>query len=198
MRNLNQQVWNIIQQEPETLKGLRKSVINVRALAKHYINAYKLRASLDAVISSIRRFDLTKDEAAEQTVMDKLKGASISTKNRISCVTLRKEHRIKSRKDCKLVIGSTKMKIFGPTGSIKNLGILDEHLVGRTDNLSEISVKMREDISQTKGVLAKVTNEIFSNDINIEDIVVCQPEFLIYLKTENLGKAHDILLQLVE
>jgi len=196
--NLNQQIWKIIQSEPETLKGLRKGVINVRALAKYYLNAHKFNASLDAVISSIRRFDMSKNEEAEQSIMNKLKGASVSTKNQISCVTLKKEHEIKNRHNCKVVIGSNNMKIFGPASTIDRLDAKEKHLIGRSDDLAEISIRMREDIRTTKGVLARVTNEIFSHGINIEDIVVCQPEFLIYLKTEKLGRAHDILLQLIE
>jgi hypothetical protein len=200
MRNLNQQIWKIIQGEPETLKGLRKGVINVRALAKHYLSAYKLRASLDAVISSIRRFDLSKGEEAEQSIMNKLKGASIFTKNHVSALTLKREYKLKEPHKCKMVMGSTKIKVFGPRETIKAIekDVKSTQIVEKNEGLSEISIKMSKDIRETKGILARVTNEIFSHDINIEDIVVCQPEFLIYLKTENLSRAHDILLQLIE
>lgn len=195
--NLNQQVWRIIQQEPEIRRGLSKGVINIRALAKHYIRAYSLDASLDAVISSIRRFDLSSSEEAEMSIMGKLKGASISTKNQITRITLKGEQEI-PRTGCKIVVGSNRTKIFGPKEIIEKLYFEEKQVKDKSEDLAEISIRMKEDIGKTKGVLAKVTNEIYSNDINIEDIVVCQPEFLIYLKTENLAKAHQILLQLVQ
>ncbi|MBT7928627.1 hypothetical protein HN682_01735, partial [Candidatus Peregrinibacteria bacterium] len=57
MTNINQTVWRLLAQDLSIQKNLKKGLINVRGLAKYLIETYNLRASLDAVISAIRRFE---------------------------------------------------------------------------------------------------------------------------------------------
>jgi len=200
MTNLNQKIWSIIQNEQTTLNGLRKGIINIRALARHYKDIYRLNVSVDAIISSIRRFDLTASEQAEKSVMNKLKGATITTKNNLQALTLDSKCAFKSEwaNNCKIILGNYRIKLFAQKEHAEKIAEdTQEHLIEKTDDLSEISIKLRKDIRQTKGVLAKVTNDIFSNDLNIEEVLVCPPEISIYLKTENLSKAHEIMLQLI-
>ena len=57
MVSVNQRIWNIISKELCVERELLHGLINIRALAKYLIDKYSLNASLDSVISAIRRYE---------------------------------------------------------------------------------------------------------------------------------------------
>jgi len=56
MTNLTQEIWNFLDSEPSIRKELGRGVVNVMALSKHIIKSKNLKCSVDAVISSVRRY----------------------------------------------------------------------------------------------------------------------------------------------
>ena len=56
---------------------------------------------------------------------------------------------------------------------------------------------MPEEALRTKGVLARMTSEIALANINISEVLSVPPEFLIYIKQEDIVKAHESILKLV-
>ena len=87
--NINQEVWHILQSDLAIQKDLQRKLLNTRALAKHIITKYPIRASLDSVISAIRRFQSQEKFAEEEkALLGCFKGAVVSTKNNVVCVTL--------------------------------------------------------------------------------------------------------------
>jgi hypothetical protein len=44
--------------------------------------------------------------------------------------------------------------------------------------------------------LARIASEVALANINIQEIIVCPPEFLIYVKEKDMVKAHESLLKL--
>ena len=66
------------------------------------------------------------------------------------------------------------------------------------EGLSEINVKVSETALQTKGVLARMSTELALANINISEVVICPPEFFIYLKQKDIVKAHDSILRLIQ
>jgi aspartokinase len=71
-----------------------------------------------------------------------------------------------------------------------------EEILNVTDKLSEIRVKVSETAVKTKGVLARIANELALANINLQEILVCSPRFLIYIKEKDIVKAHDAILKL--
>ena len=87
--NINQEVWQILKSDLAIQKDLHRKLINTRALAKYIISKYMLRASLDSAISAIRRFQgQEKFKTEEKTLLSCFKGAVVSTKNNVACITI--------------------------------------------------------------------------------------------------------------
>ena len=64
------------------------------------------------------------------------------------------------------------------------------------NNLSEITVTVSEKALKTKGVLARIAGELAVADINIHELIVCPPQFLIYVAQKDIVKAHERVLAL--
>lgn len=200
--SVNKQVWHILQTDPTIMKDYSRKLINVRALARYLIDNYNLDASLDAVISSIRRFP-TQDVRNDDRILASIfKDAEVSTKNNISCITINGEpHEILPK------MASIKLPpLRVSTGSDKVKLIMDSDEVEKTTkpfkqkevvkNLSEISITVSERAIKTKGVLARITGELSLAGINIYELFVCPPQFLIYVAQDDILKAHERILSL--
>jgi len=62
--------------------------------------------------------------------------------------------------------------------------------------LSEISVTVAEKATKTRGVLARITAELALANINIHEMMVCPPQFLIYVSEKDIVKAHERIMSL--
>ena len=49
---------------------------------------------------------------------------------------------------------------------------------------------------ETKGILARMANEIALYNIVIIDVITCAPEVIFYVKQEDILKTHEILFNL--
>ena len=211
MSSVNQQVWKLISADVSIQKGLKRDIINIRGLAKFFMKRYGVKASLDSVISAIRRYDGS-ESFVEDDVVSVFKNSIISTKNNVVCVSLRLDavrqlpklvdmqnnHQLSYH--IKLVTGPNSIKLL--TDNVekdKVLGLFNEkYVVNVEDDLSEISVSLSQKAISTKGVLARMANELSLNNVNISELLVAPPDFLIYVKEKDIVKTHDTLLRLSE
>jgi hypothetical protein len=185
-------------------KNLSQKLINIRALARYLIKKYELSTSLDSVISSIRRYDLEKGEEDKKRILSLFKNAIVSTRNNIACVTLKKFllkdlEKLSEVKGLNFVKGSKDFKIVLDKKYVKDLKDLFSGKIKKIeDNLSEISVYLTEKVLTQKGILAEIANEIYIHNINISEILICPPEFLILVKNSDMIKTHEIIIGLTE
>lgn len=204
MESINQKVWNAMRSDPAVLKGLQRGLINMRALAKFLIKTYNLRASLDAVISSIRRFPLDSVNKEEAVFRAIFKDAVISTVNNVTCLTINlpaaEVLRQLGKVACpgiRVVTGTDKVKVIVRHNDVPKIKELFKR-VNEVSNLSEIAVTVSEKAIKTKGVMARIAAEIALANINIQELLVCPPQFLIYVDERNIVKAHERVLSLTE
>jgi len=197
--SINQQVWHAIQKDPAVLLGLQRKLVNIRALAKHLIQDKGIAGSLDSVISSIRRFPLDEATQEEQTLRNLFRDSVISTTNNVACVTV--SGRVSD------VISAITFPVLRITSGIDHVKLIVEsrHASDAQNafsdasiekNLSEISVTLSQEAVATKGVLARITSELALANINIHEILVCPPQFLIYVAQSNIVKAHERIMSL--
>ena len=64
------------------------------------------------------------------------------------------------------------------------------------ENLSEIKVNLPIEAEKTKGVAARLSNELTLQGINISEILFCSPEIIIYVDQADLLKAHEGIVKL--
>ncbi|PIN76898.1 hypothetical protein COV17_00495 [Candidatus Woesearchaeota archaeon CG10_big_fil_rev_8_21_14_0_10_36_11] len=209
MKSINQEIARLLNQDVAIQKCLKQKLINIRSLAKYLQQKYNIGSSLDAVISSIRRYDIESVSSIHSKEAEKVFAQmSISTKDTIARILLKDKafnticedfvgkrvlrdncRIVKSKETVTLIVN---MKDFEKKVSLfKESDILDVQ-----KNLSEIRLQFPKDISQIKGISARIAGELAMCDVNIEDEVYSMPELLIYIKEESLVSAHRALLEI--
>ncbi len=204
---VNQAVWKVLQSDIAIQKDLARKLLNVRALAKHILHRHNVTASLDAVISAIRRYQsqevFEEDERALQPIFA---DSIVSTRNNMACLTLSISSSDLLRRLCatdkhvpiKFTSGTNEIKVIIDAPHLPQvLDLFDKSIIRKIEkDLSEISLTVSEVALGTKGVLARVASEVALANINIHEILICPPEFLIYVKQKDIVKAHDSILRL--
>lgn len=210
MKNINKTVWDILDKDLAVQKDLFRKLINARALAKYIIEKHNLKASLDAVISAIRRYSTKREyKEEEKKLRNVFKDAMISTKTNISRITISQDAEQKIPEVIKKIDFARHETFFLTTGSEEFKIFVDNHKLddikpiftkGKIQeinkNLGEIAIKLSKEAMKTKGVLARITGEISLRGINMEDVAMCAPEIIIFVKEKDLLKTHESLLQL--
>ena len=212
MTNLTQEIWNFLDSEPSIKKELSRGIVNVMALAKYIMKTKNLNCSIDAVISSLRRYIAEKKFDTDfPKVEEIIKSSRISTKTRIASITMKRESRIiellpnvfplveLNRGDVmRLSEGKESIKLLVDEKNLQK--ILDifpkDKIVGVTKNLSELNIAFGAGSIETAGVLATITNALAVKGINIVETIGCLPEFMIFLDTKDILKAHETMIEL--
>ncbi len=212
MTSITKQVWEVLDNDLTIKKDLERGIINVSALSQHLLSTYKIRGSLDSVISAVRRY---KSDAAVQDdykrILRALHEAVISTKTNVSLITLRNTKNtyeyisrilqedeflkndvfrfIKRRNDVQVVVDRDSMrrvKSFLPQSAVENI----------ETNLVEISLLLTKQGWETKGVLSRIANELATQDINIELTFSLYPMISIFIRENDLVRAHEALMRI--
>jgi hypothetical protein len=208
--NINQAVWKILHSDLAVQKDLSRKILNVRALAKHLMREHDLPASLDSVISAIRRFEANEHFEEEDKVLRHVfRDSVISTKNNMACITLGISPKVLFSKICvngnrlpalKVTTGSDETKVIVEQPHLEEVkGWFDKKDILSIDkDLSELLVVASDKAVQTKGVLSRIANELSLGNINIHELIMCPPEFIVYVKERDIVKAHETLLKLCQ
>lgn len=209
MTNITQDVWKVIDTDASIRRDLSRGIINMRALALYISRKTGIKASVDAIISAIRRYE--EENPVRNTYkksLDVMANSTMSSKNGIVSLTLEKDEETE-RMLPKLfsVIGVGKhevMRIIQADESIKiiidkkNLKktkeIIPEHKIKKIDqDLAEVTIHLDERSWSTPGIAALVTSELSMHNINISEIMSCIPEIIIFFKEKDLMKAYNVL-----
>ena len=207
MTNMTQEIWNILARHPAIQKDLARDLINVRALAKYLVKRYNLGIGLDAVISAIRRYELSKVSLEYNKAVEELfKESKILTKNDIGCIITKRnkdtqeaiQRIINEIEQIKIVKTESKIKLITDNKRMSELYNVfkKQDILKIEDNLGELCILIDIKAEETKGVMARIANELLVSDINIEDIIINLPEILVYVMDIDLLKAHESLLSL--
>lgn len=212
--NINQTVWKILASDLAVQKDFSRKIINVRALSKHILKKYELPASLDSIISAIRRFQSNDHfDDNEREMLHIFKDSVVSTKNNVACITLGIRPQELFGKLCmdghyqnghsipiKTTTGSDETKIIVEQPHLDKVkGWFDKpDIIDIDKDLSELHIVVADKAVHTKGVMARIANELSLANINIHEVIICPPEFLLYVKERDIVKAHEAILKLCE
>jgi len=210
-KNTTQEVRNYLSQDLSIQKNLQRGILNIRALARQIIKEQKLRTSVDAVISAIRRFSYDKELKEGYTNVESVfQSSNITTKNNIACITLRNQSNIQGclneltnmanherRETLRIIKAKKNLKLIVDMKKIKEIeSLFSKEDIDIKENLSEIRIKTSLKADQTKGVVARVSNEMMLQNINISEIIFCTPEIIIYINQEDFLGAYESLMNL--
>lgn len=210
MTKIVQEVNRFLLKNPSILRCMYLEVINIRALANLIKEKEKLDASLHAIISAIRRFDIDEKKVQFGNIESVLKTSKISTKSRLVFITLSRDFSSLARtlplvfKHINPSIGEL-LRIVEGRETIKIL--IDQSkkeeilsMISPSDvreiieNLAEINIHLGSGYEDVTGLRAAVLNELGINKVDVDETISCLPEFMIILKEKDIGKAHDALL----
>jgi hypothetical protein len=210
MASVNNLVWRLIAEDVSIQKDLRRGLINIRGLARYLIDKHHLKVSMDAVISAVRRYESERVfEDHTKEINEVFKSAIIMTKNHVACVMMKDKEFGKICEDFvgkkvlkenfRLIKSKELIKLFVNQKNLDaKLGLFDkESIVSLTEDLAEIRVTTHAKAAETVGVLARMSHEIALHDVCIHDIIWAVPEFLVYVKSDDLVRAHKAVLGLV-
>ena len=212
MANLTHEVWNYLDSAPRIKRELSRGIVNIMALAKHIIQSKNMNSSVDAVISSIRRYiNEGRHEVKFHNADEVIKSSRISTKNRIALIAMKRDSRILellpkvfplieiSRGDVmRLSEGKESIKLLVDEKNMQKVVDIfpKDKIIVVVKNLSELGIHFGPGSSETVGVLATIMNELAVNNIKIIESIGCLPEFMIFVDTKDILKAHEIIIRL--
>ena len=205
MSELEQRFSSFIDRHPEIRAA--KSLLNTRAVARDFIKEESLQPkNIEAVVAMIRRFDIKPIISyTNQKIFSDIK---ISIKDEITILDYEKSNIILEKlKDIvsginynknetlKVVVGSHSVKIIIDSSNTElvkqKLG--KTNLLKKYSNISEISLLFSSKAIKEKGIIAYVTSELLLGGINIEEIITCTPELIIYVDEKQSIKTYEIL-----
>lgn len=207
MTNINKRVWEILAMDVCAQRDLTRKLINIRGLAKYIIKNHLPDASIDSVISAIRRFDAQKFTDSRE-YKEIFKDAIVSTKNFLACVTTKRkafrhlakimEANFDKKGAIRLIRGENVSKIIVDQHNLEELlSFLPDPEISKVEkDLGEISINLSPKAEETPGVLARIVNEIAIHDININEIIISLPEVRIFVSQDDLLRVHEIVFGL--
>jgi len=188
-------------------KDLARGLINIRALARFIQQATGNEASLDSVISTIRRYPI-QPRGTKQIPADLLDNCKIGMRNKIAYITLANTQEVQ-RCFSKItsVVNTSRGEIFRFIAGVATLKILvDEKNLERVceilpkhgilsiaRNNAEIIVFLPEEAKNTPGIVATISNEMALNDINIAEIMSCVPELVVIVNERDTLRTYQVI-----
>ena len=214
IENIHLFVWKVIDTDISLKKELSRDLINVRKLAAYIIKTQKLDASLDSVISAIRRYKssaIKKEE--QQSAYDILKQAKLSVRTQMVSLELKRTDEVKTqlgRPDklaeyhehdtVRVLEGSNTVSlIFDKKNTDKIINHFSKkNILHVIKNVGMLELSYSKDLEKTPGVFFIIANELAQNDISIIDALISASEHIIVVDEKDITKAFDLIYGLVK
>ncbi|MCB9358954.1 hypothetical protein H6503_03420 [Candidatus Woesearchaeota archaeon] len=208
--NVKEFIWKLISTDAALKKDLSRGFINTRGLAKYILTTQKIEASLDSIISAIRRYPINQKEDYS-SAYSILKQARINTRTKMASLLLKRTDDVKTilgRPDklidyqlhdiIRIIEGKEALTIIFDQKNydkivqlFPNKTILRKH---KKIGLMEINYPL--DLERTPGVFNIISSELAENNISIIDAVISSNEHIIVVDESNLLKAFEIVYEL--
>ena len=206
--NIRALVWKIIETDNAIRKCLDRDLMNVRSLAAYIIKTRNIDASLDSVISAIRRYERSPQKKGESSAYDVLKQAKISTRTGMSSLLLKRTDFIKSKlgRPDRLVDfqGHDTVRIFEGANALtliidrKNFekirGLFPRDLIlEENKEVGMVEITYPRILKKTPGVFLVIANELADNDISIIDALISSNEHVLVVAEEKIVPTFQLL-----
>ena len=205
------EVWKILDTSPSIQREMSRGLINHSALARYIIEEKKVDATLDAVISAIRRYKIDHYEELFNTANSIICHSAISTKSKLANISIIKDTETQkmlpklfdlinfNRGDVlRIIQADESIKILVNEKNLEKIKkqFSKDKIIKIDDHLGEINMHLHPEAVNTPGIIAVVSNELAMNGINIMETMSCVPELLWFVKEEDLLSAYNVFYQL--
>ena len=210
--NIREFVWKIIETDISIKKDLGRGLINVRGLANYMIENQKIDASLDSVISAIRRYNImpqAKDD--NYSVYSILKQARINTKTKMASLFLKRTDEVKTKlgrpdriidyqghETIRILEGSQALTLVIDRKNLEKMQDLFSKrvILGVNKNVGMIEINYHKLLKKTPGVFSVIYNELAENSISIVDALISSEEHILLVDEDKLLKAFELIYNL--
>lgn len=210
VENNRRSIERIIETDPVIKKGLRRGIINTRALARYIQESDGINSSFDAILGTIRRYPLEGRESLPS--LGVFKDCSLALRSKIGDLILELDSDAMKRivefagslrtlrgENLRILVGLKSMRVIAEQKAIAQLkeALSDHKIIKYTTNLVEISVLLSQEAEKSNGVIARITTEIALHDICIWGSVCVLPEFIVLVEEKDASRAHEALQTLI-
>jgi len=208
MTNIRREVERIIEHDAVIKKGLRRDIINIRGLAKFIQKKISQNASLDAIISAIRRYPLKEESIRFSKIEWLMKNCKLSLKNKIADIALVNDTEIheifgkipplikfNTGEIFRLIVAVQSIKLIADEKNLDKIlnQFPEDKIIKIIKNLSEIIVTFPKEAEGTPGILSNISTELALNDINIVEIMSSIPELILIVDEKDASKCYECL-----
>lgn len=211
INNIREFVWKVIDTDIAIKKDISRGILNIRAVANYIINTYKIDASIDSVISAIRRYNIMPVKKQETDVYSLLRKAEIRSITKMASFSLKKNEdttltlgKILPRIDfeggevLRVLEGSKLFKIIFDKKSYNKMqdSFKKSDIIDSNKNIGMIEMIYPKELEKTPGVFSAVSTELGENNISIIDALICANEHIIVVDEKDILKAFEVLYNL--
>ena len=210
--NIKETVWKIIGTDISLKKDLSRKIINVRSLAQYIISTQKSSASLDAVISAIRRYNFS-DETRQYThsIHSVLKQARVAIRTKMSSLLLKRTDLVKTklgRPDklmdfqghdiIRVLEGSQALTIVIDQKNFEKIKSTfpKDLILEENKKVGMVEINYPRILKKTPGVFSIIYNELAENDISIIDALISSNEHILIIEEDKLLKSFELIQKL--
>ncbi|MFH2019781.1 MAG: hypothetical protein ABIJ34_00045 [archaeon] len=208
MSQIEQIFSQFIAKRPEIEKCYSEGLVNRRALARYLIEKKVIpHSQFDAAIAMLRRFEFRKSKKED---FDVFKHLTLQLKDNLSIMAFTKEEDILTGfkkfidstefgigETLKMVVGTANITIIIDT---KKIGLVKKNFRKEPkytiEKISEMSLLFPDTVINTKGIISVISNEFYTHDILINEILTASSELLLYLKEDYVLKAYEVIKNL--
>lgn len=208
----------MIEGEASIRRDLAKGLINVRALARYIQKAIpedEAPPSLDAIISTIRRYSSLRDQDSPSTLLYKhMANKKLLMRNKIVEVAIQNDSDIppalgrfssqidysRRNETFRIVAGLETTRVIIDEKNLPKLlqeipKIKIKKVIG---NLAEILILLPEttegvESEKVPGVVAAVSSELTLNEISMTECMSCAPDIIVVVEHKDAIKAYDLI-----
>jgi len=209
MANITKLTEQYIAEHPSVKDCLKKGLINYSSLTRKLCKDLNLdlKKNFDAILIACRRYHrkISKETVLENKIIKILADSKLEVKNKIVVVLVEKDiyygHIIELQKEIK-----KKSELFHIIEGSNTITIVTSHeflnvvkklfknkIIKVSENLAEVTLKSSEDLEETPGVIAYLTNLLAENGINIIETMSTWTDTLFVIAEKDIAKVIELL-----
>lgn len=198
MEKLSELVWLYVKGRPSLREGLKYGIINHSALARLILDELELpEEKFDAVKVALIRTSkklAEKEIGGEEKILDVLRGSSISIQTKVAAVVSRKELDLKAITHAR---GGEYITYIIKEGELKKVR-KERGIKLLTENLNLVTIKSKEEIEETPGVIAFILNALAHEGINVVEFISCYTDTILAIKERDTSRTYELLSSILK
>ena len=209
MANITKLTEQYIAEHPSVKDCLKKGLINYSSLTRKLCKDLDLdlKKNFDAILIACRRYQrkVSKEVVLENKIIKILKASKLEVKTKIVVFLVEKDiyygHMIELQKEIKnksellhIIEGSKTITVITSYEFLSVVKKLFKNkIIKISENLAEVTLKSSEDLEETVGVIAYLSNLLAENGINIIETMSTWTDTLFVISEKDIPKVMELL-----